>query len=466
MNFSFLKSRQAKYSTFATTYILVVLAVLVTVNFLANRYNKSFDSTSNKRYSLSDQTVKLASNLKQDVSISYFDETTNFPRAKDLLDRYSNLSPKLKVTYLDPFKKPQLAKQYGITQTGTIVIASGDKREEARSLSEEEITSALIRLQKSGVKTVCFTAGAGEHSLDDNAGSAYSSFKQLIEKNNYKTDSLNLIEKPEVGPACSVLVVAGPRVDYPQPVVDALKKFVEGGGRALFLADPPLKTKKDSVADNQALADLLKSWGVTLNKDLVLDTSGIGGLYGMGPEVALATKYETHPIVREMKRTATAFPLVRSLEAAPGSNTSVEKIISTSANSLAATTLNLTGGALQMPKGEPKSYTVAAAGTYRTGQQPVGDKAGSASEGRFVVVGSSDFAANYALGFGGNRDLALNMLNWLSSDEDLISIRPKDPEDRRIQLSRGQMTLVRLVSQFVIPLIVIALGIMVWWRRR
>jgi len=82
------------------------------------------------------------------------------------------------------------------------------------------------------------------------------------------------------------------------------------------------------------------------------------------------------------------------------------------------------------------------------------------------VVGSSDFAANYALGFGGNRDLVMNMLNWLSSDEDLISIRPKDPEDRRIQLTRSQMTLVRTVSQFVIPLVVIALGVVVWWRRR
>ncbi|MBI4891717.1 MAG: GldG family protein [Acidobacteria bacterium] len=462
MNTSFLKSRQAKYSTFATTYILVVLAALAAINFLANRYNKSFDATANKRYSLSDQTIKLANNLKQDVTISYFDQTTAFPRAKDLLDRYSNLSPKLKVNYFDPFKKPQLAKQYGITQTGAIIITSGDKREEARALSEEEITSALIRLQKTGVKTICFSAGAGEHSLEDSTQSAYSSWKQLIEKNNYKTDAVNLIEKPDVPAACSVLIIGGPRVDYPAPVVAALKKYVEGGGRALFLTDPPIKTAKDSVADNQGLADLLKSWGVTLNKDLVLDTSGVGGLYGMGPEVALATRYESHPIVREMRRTASAFPLVRSLEAAPGANTSVEKLISTSDNSIAATNLNLTTGSLQMPKGDTKSFTVAAAGSYRTGQQ----KDGNNVEGRFVVVGSSDFTANYALAFGGNRDLSLNIINWLSSDEDLISIRPKDPEDRRIQLTGGQMMLVRTVSQFVIPLIIIALGLMVWWRRR
>lgn len=462
MKMPFLKSRQARYGAFASTYILVVLAILVTVNFLANRYNKSYDSTSNKRYSLADQTIKVVSGLKADVEIAYFDETADFARAKDLLDRYDNLSPRLKVAYIDPFKKPAVAKQYGVTRTGTVILSTAGKREEARSVSEEEITSALIRLLKSGVKTVCFTAGAGEHSLEESDSPAYSSMKELIEKNNYKTDTINVLERPQIPEACTVVVVAGPRTDYPQPVVDALKNHVENGGRALFLLDPPLKTPKDSVSENAALAKALEDWGVKLNRDLILDTSGIGGLYGLGPETALGMHYETHPIVREMKRTATAFPIVRSMEPKPTDKSSVEKLVSTSKNSIAATNLNLASGALAMPKGEPQSYCVAAAGTYRTGKE----KDGNAVEGRFVVVGSSDFVANYALGFAGNRDLAMNMLNWLSSDEDLISIRPKDPEDRRIQLTRDQMRWVRAVSQFVIPLVVIALGVVVWWRRR
>ncbi|MGQ9916131.1 MAG: GldG family protein [Bryobacteraceae bacterium] len=462
MKVPFLKSRQARYGAFASTYILVVLAILVTINFLANRYNKSYDSTSNKRYSLAEQTVKVVSGLKADVEIAYFDATVDFTRAKDLLDRYDNLSPRLKVAYIDPFKKPTVAKQYGVTRTGTVILSTAGKREEARSLSEEEITSALIRLLKSGVKTVCFTTGAGEHSLEDTDSAAYSSLKELVEKNNYKTETINLLEKPQVPEACSIVVVAGPRTDYPQPVVDALKSHVENGGRALFLMDPPLKTAKESVSDNAALAKVLEDWGVKLSRDLILDTSGIGGLYGMGPETALGTRYETHPIVREMKRTATAFPIVRSMETNSANKTTVEKLVFTSRNSIAATNLNLASGTLAMPRREPQSYCVAAAGTYRTGKE----KDGNAVEGRFVVVGSSDFAANYALGFGGNRDLVMNMLNWLSSDEDLISIRPKDPEDRRIQLTRNQMRLVRSVSQFVIPLVVIVLGVVVWWRRR
>ena len=461
-----LQSRATKFSAFTTVYVLIVLGVLGAANFLANRYNKSIDTTSNKRYSLSDQTIKVVTGLKQDVTISYFDDTTNFPRAKDLLDRYDNLSTKLKVDYIDPFKKPQLAKQFGITQAGVILITAGDRRQEARSMTEEELTSAMVRLFKTADRTVCLTSGAGEHSLDDQAPSAYTGLKALIEKNNYKTQAINLLEKPEITGACSMVVVAGPHIEYPQPVVDALKRYVEAGGRALFLTDPPLITPKETISENAPLSAMLQGWGVTLDKNLILDASGVGQLYGMGPEFALATKYETHPIVREMKRTATAFPLVRSLTVKPTERTSVEKLISTAKNSLAVTNLNATKG-LTVPKGDTDSFTIAAAGVYRPEAQKDAkstDKA--ATEGRFVVVGSSDWAANYALGKFGNSDLVLNMINWLSNDEDLISIRPKDPEDRRIQLTRPQMLVLRAVSQFLIPIAIILLGLMVWWRRR
>ena len=103
-----MKARQTKYTAYVTLYILVIIAVLSAANWLANRHNKSFDATSNKRFSLSDQTIKIAKNLKQDVTITYFDKTSNFTSAKDLLDRYSNLSPKLRVDYVDPDKKPQI----------------------------------------------------------------------------------------------------------------------------------------------------------------------------------------------------------------------------------------------------------------------------------------------------------------------------------------------------------------------
>jgi len=91
---------------------------------------------------------------------------------------------------------------------------------------------------------------------------------------------------------------------------------------------------------------------------------------------------------------------------------------------------------------------------------------GDKGAGRFIVTGSSSWVANFFLRFNGNRDLFLNMMNWMSSDEDLISIRPKEPEDRRLNMTRNQMSMVFYSSVLVIPLLIVAAGVGVWWQRR
>src|SRR5579871_5949017 len=130
MKTDWLKARQTKYVAYATIYIIVIIAVVVVANFLANRYNKSLDATANKRFSLSDQTQKIVKDLKQDATITYYDEASRFQTGKDLLDQYANLSRKIHVQYVDPFKKPQLARAAGIKNAGTAVVEIGTKREE------------------------------------------------------------------------------------------------------------------------------------------------------------------------------------------------------------------------------------------------------------------------------------------------------------------------------------------------
>jgi len=108
-------------------------------------------------------------------------------------------------------------------------------------------------------------------------------------------------------------VIGGPQSEYVPPAVDAIKKYVEQGGRAMILLDAPLKFGRPT-ADNTALTDLLQSWGVSMDKDLLLDMSPVGQLMGLGPEIALVSTYDTHPIVDEMKGTATGFPLSRLID--------------------------------------------------------------------------------------------------------------------------------------------------------
>jgi ABC-type uncharacterized transport system involved in gliding motility auxiliary subunit len=453
-----MNTRQTRYAAYVTVYILVILAIIVVANFLANRYNKSYDSTANKRFSLSDQTKKIVGEMKGDLNIVYFDQTSGFQGAKDLLDRYTNLSPKVHVRYIDVLKNPQLTRSYGIKSTGTAVVEIGPKREEAKSMTEEGITGAIVRVIKGGQRVVCVISGNGEHQLDDTGDNGFSAFKETLQRDNYDSRTISLLQKAEVPADCTVAVVAGPTTDYSAPAVKALETYIDNGGRGFFLLDPPLKQRRVDISDNAALLALLDSWGVTVDKDLILDQNPIGQLAGLGPEVPLVTTYESQPIVAPLKGQATGFPLARSLSVKNGAKTQVDKLFSSSDGSFATTSLG--PGEITLDPSEDKRgpFVLAAAGTYTTGKPN--------TQGRFVVVGNSAFAANSFLRFNGNRDLLLNMMNWLASDEDLISIRPKEPEDRRLTLNRAQMSMIRLVSQFLLPLIIVIAGIMVWARRR
>jgi ABC-type uncharacterized transport system involved in gliding motility auxiliary subunit len=452
-----IQARQTKYAAYAATYILIVIAAVVLANVLADRYNKSYDTTANKRYSLSEQTAKIVKGLKQDATITYFNQSTRFRDGKDLLDQYANLSPRLQVKYVDPDKDPELAREFGIRSFGTAVVQIGAKREEAKSMTEEGITGALIRNLKSNTRTVCFAGGSGEHQPDDSNREGMSKFKEVLAKDSYDSKSIDLLSKAEVPGDCTTLVIAGPTKNYQQPEVDAIKKYVENGGRALFMLDPPLKGREE-IAENDALTNLLESWGVTLNKDLILDLNPLGQLAGVGPQVALVTRYDSHPIVDQMRGTATGFPLARSLEIKNTDKTSVQKLFDSSSTSLATSNLSSPSVNVNDPKNKKGPLTLAAAGTYNTGREN--------SQGRFVVVGNSTWAANGFIDFNGNDDLASNSVNWLSSDEDLISIRPKSPEDRRITMTGRQLSWVRATSQFALPFVVVIVGVGVWWKRR
>ena len=479
MKANWIKKRQTKYTAYAAAYILVIVAVLAAVNFLANRYNKSYDSTANKQFSLSDQTIKVVKNLKNDVNITYFDETSRFPQGRDVLDRYQNLSPKIHVNYVDPIKKPQIARAAGVRTTGTTIVENGPKKEEAKSLTEEEITGALIRALKSGERNACLVTGGGEHNMDDSAGGGFSFMKQLLERNNYKTRTVTLAPQapaaaqggaapaPKIGQApagkvevpkdCTVLVVGGPRLAYTQPQVDAIRDYVQSGGRALFMLDTPLSVGREEGSPQPELAKLLAGWGITLNNDIALDLSGVGAIFQLGPEVPLVTNYESHPITREMKEVATAFPLSRTMDVKSTDKATDEKLLGTGDNSVAVTNVS---GPIDPKKGKKGPLTLAAAGSYNTGN--------SANPGRFVVVGSSLWATNSFLGSRSiaNRDLFMNMVNWLTSDEDLISIRPKEPENRPLNITGAKMNMLFWLSVVLFPLGVVASGAAVWWKRR
>lgn len=470
---AWLKARQTKYSAFAFLYIVVIVGVLVFANVFADRYNKSYDATSNKQFSLSEQTIKIVKGLKTGTELTYFG--SDFTDARDTLDRYSSLSPKVHARYIDPDRKPQEARAAGFRSDSPVIVDTGSRREGAKSLTEEEITAALIRATKTGERMVCMLSAAGEHSADEQDGRGYSDLKALLERENYKVRTEALAPKGvetgktltlgqqepasnvEIGKDCTVLVIGGPKSDYAVPVVSAIEKYVEGGGRALILLDTTLRLgSSEPPSENEAFDKVLASWGVTPDKDLVLDLSGFGGLFNLGPEVPFIISYDSHPITEPLTRIPTAYPLARSLEIKSTDKTTVTKLVDTTDRSVGTDSIG-PRGAVDPHKGKKGPLTLAAAGTYN-----------SSPQGRFVVVGTSYAAENSILGSRqlGNRDLFVNMVNWLSSDEDLISIRPKSREDRPVNLTTQRMQATFWFGVVVLPLLVVGTGFFTWWKRR
>jgi ABC-type uncharacterized transport system involved in gliding motility auxiliary subunit len=447
----FLKARQTRYGAFIAVYVIVIIAIVIVANWLADHHNKTVDVTANKQFTLSDETKKVAGNLKKDVTIYYFDRSDSYDRARDLFDRYRNLSSKIKVDYVDPEKKPDVARVEGARALGDIIVDNGEKKETAKGLTEEELTGALVRASKSGAKTVCFVNGSGEHTLADTERDGYSAMKDALDKNNYKTDTISLIQKPEIPKTCSVVVIGGPRNDYLQPAIDALRMYVMGGGRAIFNFDPILNLPAEKMGETPELAKLVEEWGVTPNGDVILDLSSASRLFGqISPVVG---SYEQHPIVRVMQDNATVFPLARSLDV----KSPAEKLFSTSDDSYSLTNPKLPIKESELATAKKGPFVLGAAATIGSG----------ANQGRVVVVGSSGWMSNSIMSAPvGNRDLALNMMNWLTSDEDLISIRPKEPEDRRLRITGSAIRILFLTSVVFLPLIVIFSGVSVWWKRR
>ncbi len=283
MNIQLLKARQTKFAAYATVYTIVIIAVVVIANVLADRYDKSYDSTSNKRYSLSDQTAKIVKGLKQDVTITYLTRVPVSRTPRTYLKSTGASHPGFTSIYVDPDKKPQEAREAGIKNYGTAVVQIGANKEEAKSITEEGITGAFIRDLKHNTRTVCFLASSGEHQIGDPDRNGYSGSKDLAGQRQLRRESRwTCCRKPRSPPTAPCWRLAGPTRDYEQPEVDAIKKYVEDGGRALFMLDAPLKIGRAEIADNDALASVLQSWGVTLDKNLILDMNPIGQLAGRG----------------------------------------------------------------------------------------------------------------------------------------------------------------------------------------
>jgi gliding motility-associatede transport system auxiliary component len=469
-----LGKRSTKYASNYVISLILVIAVVSGLNYLGNRHPKRFDTTGVGQYTLAPQTTQILGKLNRDVEIKAFFPGGDYAPLKELLVEYRAASPHIRYEFVDPDRQPDVAKQYDVTVYGTfqnpftnsqlkfgsVVVTQGNRREkiEKRSeeVTEEDLTNAIIKAGRSEAKKIYFVQGHGEKDPSDTERAGYSDAKKNLENQGYKVESVNLASEGKVPADAKVLILAGPQTEpFPEELRFISEFLNKGSGGLLLLADPPPAPSFQSF---------LQSWGVQIDNNIVLDVSGAGRLMGAGPSIPLVLNYENHKITDKFKA-MTFFPYTRSVQPAKTipSGTTVETLFKSNPNSWGETNLESGEASFNPAKDTKGPLSLAVAVTREI--KPASDKT-SATRSRMVVAGTSSFPVNAYFGEQGNGNLFLNMVSWLAQDEDLISIRPKSTQDRRILLSQSQLAMLRLICMFLLPGIALIAGIAVVWNRR
>jgi len=465
--------RQTRYGTLMGVSILVVLGILVAINYIGSRQNKRWDLTANKQFSLSDQSRNVAAKLDAPLQVQVFAQEPQFPRFQEKMKEYEYASSKISTEYVDPEKKPSVAKQNNIDRMPTIVFNYKGRSERVNADTEQDLTNALIKVVSGQQRKIYFTQGHGERDTTSSERDGYNVITTALGRENYTVDKLTIAQQGSVPDDASVIIVAGPRNDFLAPEVDALKKYLDKQGKLLLELDPPDKADSPPLTNLVALAH---DWGIQAGNNIVVDVSGMGRAIGTDASVPIvAPPYPAHPITQRFGM-MTAFPLAR--EASPvsgGVNGHVaQPFIETGPRSWAETDLKalMTSGAVSLDesKGDkkgpiPLGSAVSAAAASAAPPKP-GEPEAPKPETRLAVIGDSDFAANGTLGMPGNRDLFMNTIGWLSQQDNLISIRPKEADDRRITLTATQESNIFWLSLLIVPGFIFGAGIASWWRRR
>ena len=482
--------RETRFGSLAVASVAVVLAILIGINWLSARRNKRWDLTAAKQFTLSDQTKKILQGLDKPVTMYVFARTDDHGRFRERLDEYQYQSKQLQIQYIDPEKQPAIAQKYlPLQQSGTVVIDHNGVIERVNADTEQAITNGLIKVVQGKQNKVYFVQGHDERTPEDSEARGYSTVGQYLVSDNFATGTLILSQVRAIPDDATALVIAGPRADLFPNEIDLLKGYLAKGGKLMVLLDPKDRADAPPLTN---LTALLTDWGFEPGEHVIinmpsdysvkegesLDIAQLGALPNTDGTFVLAGKYLQHPMMSGLGRVTVVFRLARSISAKTegANNRFPQNLVETTPTSWGETDLKRlydTNQVAREPgKGDkdgPLSIAAAVSAPVQDAagaQTPPGNDEAPKKETRIAVFGDSDFASNQLLGAGRNADLFLNAVNWLAQQEDMIAIRPRDPEDRRITMTASQLQFVRLLTVVLIPGLVLLAAVRVWWVRR
>src|SRR5262245_19399686 len=469
--------------------VIAGLGVWVLANVAIVLNDTHIDLTREKVYTPSADALAVVDELKTPVRITYFYRTDDPAgrRTGDILEVMGRRNPLLTVVMVDPDKRPELARHEGVRLYNAAVIEAGGRRVLIQGTDEAQIAIGIQRVLRARALTVCFLEGHGELPMDafefhthlegatdhshgdassqviETTGHGIGRLRRALEAQGYATRKLILATSQAVPADCTLLIAANPRTTFLPAESASLRSYLVAGGSALLMFDL-------GFVPEPGLGELLSDLGVRLEQEVVVDPLSH---YQTDPEMVAVTGYEPHPITRTVS--LTFFPGVRPLtliQPAPG--VVARPILASSRDSY---TRPVQPAGIRVIESRPPSpggisgdpAPVAAVADVRPrvlGVAVEGSLASAASPLRAVVIGDGDFASNSFLPYMANSDLALAAVRWLAREEQRTAVRTRIPVPPMILLTAAQSRLIFGLIVVLLPLLVIAIGGLVWWGRR
>jgi len=435
-------------------FVITLLGFVGLVAWLSTRYVVETDWTADHRNSLSDASVRLLHTLSGPVQVTAFARESQQLRdlISDLVARYQRVKSDLTLDFKNPDTAPDQVRELGITHDGELLVEYGNRREKVSQLKEEALTNALMRLARGASHRVLFLTGHGDRDPKGEANFALGNFGKVLEQKGIELETLNLAEKPSIPADTRLLVIASPQTNLLPGEVTLIGDYVDRGGNLLWMTEP------GQTAGLEPLADKL---GVEILPGTVVD-AGTQMLGISSPSFALVPQYPRHPITSDLD-SLTLFPQAAALQADTHGDWSVTPLLTTLARSWTETG-PLDSGTLEFNADADEHPGPLDIGLVLTRARK--SEGEGANEQRVVVIGDGDFLSNSYLGNGGNMDLGLNLFNWLSNDDQLVSIAARSAGDTQLELGKVAQILIGFGFLIAVPALLLGSGLFIWWKRR
>jgi len=458
----------------ALFYILFIV-VIGLLAWLGKTYHKSVDLTAGKRNTLSDATQQILSRIDKPLELIAYvpDDATIHVALKNLVGKYQRFKSDISLEFVNPDLDPARAKADGIHYSGQVLIKLGNKSETVNSVAEQNIVNVLQRLSREKPRLVVFLEGHDERSILDDKSSGMDQLAGVLESKGFSFQPHNLIRTQNIPQDASFVVIAAPQKDYLEGEVKIIKDYVSKGGNLLWLHDPGAKSGS-SDSPLHGLDDIEQQLGLEIQEGTLVDANqDLQAMLGIKHPAAIAViDYSDLEITSDLSA-HTLFPFATAiLQDALKPDSASESEISWQYTPFLSTlaTSWLETGEIQgnvkfdAESDKPGPLTMGMALTRSLTNEGTGQD--NQKEQRIIVVGDSDFMINSFIGQGSNLELASNIFNWLSADDDLLSIKSASATDTRLELSKNELYGSALFFLLILPLGLFIFGLLRWLRRR